>query len=581
MKIFILRYSSPVVPLIILLFMFYASSLGASELVSNQDESSYNDTNYIIASQFESTAAVKIQNNINIKYTSSHTRQFYIHNNYNPVWTTSNGQLLPIANQFIPILENSYQDGLNPNDYHIRQIKDILDRLNRLVAHSISDDSDNDSVVYNQKYVLNAQLDILLTDAFFLYSSHMAFGRVNNRVVYPNWIIDKRSFNLQELFNQALRSADMRKVLTMVIPQNPEYAKLKQQLAVYQGWAAEHKKWATVADGVKLTQGMQGSRVYMLQQRLMATGELKSINQTKKGIFDHELFQALIKFQQNNGLVADGVAGSTTIAALNIPLVMRLKQIALNMDRLRYLPSDLGQQYIMVNIPDFSLNLVKNGQTVLTMPVIVGKDDGLQSCVLSSQISYLDINPSWYIPNSIAVRDILPKLKQNPNYLNEHHIKTYTAYGVNVQEVNSKNIAWSKIESNIIPYKLRQEPGTDNPLGRIKFIFPNTCGIYLHDTSTPELFKNSRRDLSHGCIRIGKPIELATYLLADKPGWTQEQILNVINSGKSKVVTLNSIVKIYIVYATAWVNESGVLQFRNDIYAIDDVPYSIYNPARN
>lgn len=360
-----------------------------------------------------------------------------------------------------------------------------------------------------------------------------------------------------------------------------EYAKLKQQLAVYQGGAAEHKKWATVAEGVKLTQGMQGSRVYMLQQRLMATGELKSINQTKKGIFDHELFQALIKFQQNNGLVADGVAGSTTIAALNIPLVMRVKQIALNMDRLRYLPSDLGQQYIMVNIPDFSLNLVKNGQTVLTMPVIVGKDDGLQSCVLSSQISYLDINPSWYIPNSIAVRDILPKLKQNPNYLNEHHIKTYTAYGVNVQEVNSKNIAWSKIESNIIPYKLRQEPGTDNPLGRIKFIFPNTCGIYLHDTSTPELFKNSRRDLSHGCIRIGKPIELATYLLADKPGWTQEQILNVINSGKSKVVTLNSIVKIYIVYATAWVNESGVLQFRNDIYAIDDVPYSIYNPARN
>ncbi|MBP9743153.1 MAG: L,D-transpeptidase family protein, partial [Burkholderiales bacterium] len=242
------------------------------------------------------------------------------------------------------------------------------------------------------------------------------------------------------------------------------------------------------------------------------------------------------------------------------------------------LPSDLGTQYIMVNIPSFSLKVIANDQTVLDMPVIVGSERGLHSCVLSSQITYLDINPYWYIPNSIALRDMLPKLKHNPSYLIENHIKMYTSYGLDGKEVNSKDISWNKVESNIFPYKLRQEPGADNSLGRVKFIFPNDCGIYLHDTSTPQLFQNSKRDLSHGCIRIGKPIELAAYLLQDKSGWDQEKIVSTIASNTSKIVMLNKPMNIHIIYATAWVNESGVLQFRKDIYGMDAIPYPVYLP---
>ena len=190
-----------------------------------------------------------------------------------------------------------------------------------------------------------------------------------------------------------------------------------------------------------------------------------------ENLFDTNLLHAVIKFQLNNGLESDGVVGKTSYVALNIPIIQRIKQIELNMDRLRILPPDLGASYIKVNIPDFSLNVVDNGKTVLTMPVIVGRDDGLQSCVLSSQITYMDINPYWYIPKSIAVKDILPKVRKDKNYLSKNNIKVYTSFGESAIAIDSSSINWNETDASNFIYKLRQEPGDSNPLGHIKFIF--------------------------------------------------------------------------------------------------------------
>ncbi|MBP9743253.1 MAG: peptidoglycan-binding protein, partial [Burkholderiales bacterium] len=345
------------------------------------DELFYQDnlTNKYIASQFESESIIKAQCSQNVRCGSVYTKQFYRDNNYNLVWS-KNGQLLPLAIQCLTVLQDSYQEGLNPPDYHIVKIQTLLDYLK-------NHNEDNEKI---------AQLDILLTDAFFLYSSHVVLGRVNNKVIYPNWIITKRAVNLIDVLHQVLQSQNFKDTIDRLMPHNQEYLKLKQQLGIYQQLALKYKSWEQVPIGSKLVEGMHGDRVYRLQQRLLVSGELKHTSPSK--VFEHDLLQAVVLFQQNNGLIADGVVGKTTIDTLNIPLMTRIKQIELNMDRFRYLPSDLGTQYIMVNIPSFSLKVIANDQTVLDMPVIVGSERGLQSCVLSSQITYLDINPYWYIP---------------------------------------------------------------------------------------------------------------------------------------------------------------------------------------
>lgn len=540
-----------------ILFILFSAEVFASDL--NEQEIAF------IADKFESIPASKTMCGDQIRCSSSYTKHFYSTNQSAPVWT-KDGRPTPEVEKFVTILSKSYQDGLDPEDYHVEQINNMLADIRMKSPYKDQEEQASDL----------ADLDATLTDSFFLYASNLAFGKVNNKDAYPNWIITKRSVNLIDLFNQAIQSNDISGALDTLYPHYPEYTKLKQQLALYQELLTKQQTWPTVPAGPKLKKGMHDNRVLALQKRLLVSRELENID--KKGQFDQQLHKAVVKFQSSHGLNADGVVGKGTFDALNVPLLTRVKQIELNMDRLRWLPNDLGQQYVMVNIPDFSLRVVQDGKTVLSMPVIVGKDEGLQSCVLSSQITYLDINPYWYIPNSIAVKDLLPKLKRDPGYLARNDMKLFTAYGADGTEVDPKTVKWSKIESGVFPYKVRQEPGPENPLGRIKFIFQNKCGIYLHDTSTPQLFKSSRRDFSHGCIRIGKPLELATYLLSDKPNWTEDKIVAMMDSEDSKAVTLTKPMNIHIVYATAWVNESDVLQFRNDIYGIDNIEYPVYQP---
>jgi murein L,D-transpeptidase YcbB/YkuD len=238
------------------------------------------------------------------------------------------------------------------------------------------------------------------------------------------------------------------------------------------------------------------------------------------------------------------------------------------MERMRWIPDNVDQRSIVVNIANFELNVLNNEKTVLSMRVVVGKPFQ-RTPVFTAKMTYLVINPTWNVPDSIARKEILKKIMNDPQYLVKQNIKVLRGWGPLKKERDPETIDWSRVTANTLAYRFRQEPGSLNPLGRIKFIFPNKFDVYLHDTPSKRLFSESVRTFSHGCIRVEKPIELGEYVLRDAPGWTREKLSAAIQKGTEQTILLPHPLNVHFVYLTAWVDEEGVLQFRNDIYSRD------------
>jgi murein L,D-transpeptidase YcbB/YkuD len=260
--------------------------------------------------------------------------------------------------------------------------------------------------------------------------------------------------------------------------------------------------------------------------------------------------------------------GSNTLSVLNISVEDRIEQIKLNMERWRWLPQDLGERYIMVNTANFELDIIENGQSVTSSRAIVGKKDR-PTPALSQKITYMELNPYWNIPYKIAIDDILPNIKEDPNYLKAKNIRIFENWEDSAREINPESIDWDTVTKEHFAYKLRQDPANSNALGRVKFIFPNEFSIYLHDTPARELFNKTKRTFSSGCIRIEKPMELAAYLLTDNSKWTYEKLTAAVSSKKTRTILLSDPMNIHILYWTAWVDKDGTVNFREDIYGRD------------
>jgi murein L,D-transpeptidase YcbB/YkuD len=487
--------------------------------------------------------------------------QFYEGREFRPAWSDDFGPS-PEAEDFLEVIRSAYREGLNPEDYQLNKIEE---GLSDLYASQIGLEP------YDVAEL--AGLDLILTQAFFLYASHMVDGRVDHQNIYPDWVVNEKSVDLAAVLNEALEAKEMQKTLADLEPPYPRYAGLKETLVQYQA-IAESGGWAQVPSGPKLQMGSRGKRVAILRQRLIISGDLAATVQDKPYVFDRDLESAVRKFQKRHGLKDDGRVGKSTLKDMNVPVETRIRQIALNMDRLRWLSDDMGRNYIFVNIADFSLEVMEDERPVMVMRIIAGKDEQ-RSCVLSAKMTYLELNPFWRVPDSIAAKEILPQIKKEPGYLEQKNIKVFKDWKDNAKEMDPRLISWPRVRASNLGYKFRQEPGPLNPLGRIKFIFPNECEIYLHDTPARHLFGRTRRDLSHGCIRVEKPVELATYLLRNKETWMQKKILTEIKKGKRQVVMLTEPVNVHIFYGTAWVDRDGVLQFRNDIYHADEIAYDL------
>lgn len=490
--------------------------------------------------------------------------QFYADRAFAPAWVGNRGPL-PTALELLDVLKHADEEGLRPQDYRVTTIQRSLDELARPRALS---DARAPSWL--------ADLDLLLSDAFITYGNHQLRGRVRPETLYLQSRAIANDDHVGEVLKAAVETGNVRGELASLAPSSPAYSRLREALARYRDRAPLDKLRAVPA-GPTLRQGDRDSRVEAVRRRLVTSGDLDPAAVAGDD-FDAPLEEAVRRFQSRHGLDVDGAVGRMTLAALNVPAEKRVEQIALNMERWRWLPRDFGPRYILVNIPAFSLEVVDHGKRIMGMRVIVGKPYW-STPVFSARMTYLVLNPYWQVPPSIAVREILPLLRKDPEYLTREDMRVFEGWGADRIEIDPDSVDWTRVPVRGFPFRLRQEPGPDNPLGRVKFMFPNRFNVYLHDTPSKRLFAKPVRGFSHGCIRIEKAMDLAQYLLEDDPQWTRQDIEAAANFSKERTVRLPDPISVEIVYLTAWVDDHGIVQFRNDIYGRDKALAKALNGA--
>lgn len=479
--------------------------------------------------------------------------RFYLLRSFNPAWIDENGQPSEAAAVFSDRLAEVTAEGLDPARYRHDDIRARLATLNQ-----------GDHMATLTELV---DFELLLTDGWLTLAAHLLRGRVDPERLYGQWLASPRERDLVMLLDTALASNAIGQALDELLPAYTAYGRLRAALAQLRATdpASEPPR---VASGTTLRLGAEDDRVPAIRRRLRFFGDLPEDANLDDTRFDGQVDAALLAFQERHGLDADGIFGSGTRAALNTSLAERRTQIELNMERFRWLPQKVEARHLRVNIADFRLDLVEDDQPVMTMDVIVGRAYR-QTPVFNGRMTYLVFNPTWHLPPTISREDILPKLRRDPQSVAADGIRVLSGWGDNEREVDPASVDWRAVPARNLPYHFRQDPGPQNALGRVKFMLPNRFSVYLHDTPARELFDRTQRDFSSGCIRVERPLDLATHLLLEDPAWTPDRIAAAMASGKEQAVTLPRPLPVYIYYQTAWVDDDGALQFRADIYERD------------
>lgn len=376
------------------------------------------------------------------------------------------------------------------------------------------------------------------------------------------------AFDAVQALTMLTEAPDIAVALQNAVPGNAPYRALRRALSTYRAIATS-EEMTPIPAGPSIKPGMADPRVPLIRDRLGKLGDLVAKpNGTEGELYDPVLVQSVIRFQKRHGLEPDGVVGKNTLAEMNISIAARIDQIAVNMERWRWLPSDLGNDYILVNIAGFRLEVFELGVPSLEMAVVVGRPFR-RTPVFSAAISYLEFSPTWTVPPTILREDIIPGMRKDPEFLAKKGIRIFSSWNHDAQVIDPKAIDWQAPTSQLMSYRYVQPAGPKNALGRVKFMFPNKYSVYLHDTPDKNLFGRASRAFSSGCIRVEQPTALATLLLADQPKWTGPEIDKAMNLDSPVKVPLNKQMPIYITYATAWVGEGGTIEFRPDIYERD------------
>src|SRR5215831_3700266 len=466
-------------------------------------------------------------------------------------YQTFGGELLWLgstrANSFVSRLNNAEADGLDPNDYPGKQ-------LASLSAGGPSTDKRGLAII-----------ELYFSAAFLEYASDLKVGRFLPSKIDPDFFIEGRTIDQLSALKSLEQADSVDRFFDGWQPADRRYAELRTVLGKYRALAAKGG-WSTIPLGDGIRPGMTDLRVPAIRARLSLTDAAKNeVTANAAQVYDNSLVEVIKRFQARQGLDADGVIGSTTIVAMNVPVKERINSIILAMERLRWMPEDLGQQYLIVNIAGFELRRINGNQTEEQMAVVVGKPYH-RTPVFSDRIRFLEFNPYWNVPPDIAIKEELPTLRSNPGGLAAQGFEAVRGD----QVVDLRSVDWSSVGAGRFPYQLRQRPGTNNALGRVKFMFPNPHNVYLHDSPAHSLFGRNVRAFSHGCVRLSRPLELAEQVLrvGGVKGWTKDRINDVVASAKTTVVNLRDPLPVHITYLTAWVDE-GAANFRQDIYGHD------------
>ncbi len=469
-----------------------------------------------------------------------------------------------MVEELLEQVEGSASHGLRPEDFHVRQIRERLDAGTR-----------------DRNADYRADSEILYTDALARLGVTLKFGKLDAKRLDPAWNFD-REIEFEDpitVFNDVLSSKRIAAALEKVDPDTKFYDRLRRALVTYRD-IEEKGGWPTIPAGSGLKLGAEEERVIMLRKRLRITGDLEGAEPVDPKVFDEGLETAVKHFQTRHGIDADGKVGPRTLEELNTPVDARIDQIRATLERFRWVFRDLPEDYIIVDIAGYSAQLVKRGRPIWRTRVQVGKPYH-NTPVFRDTLQYIDFNPTWTIPPSILRNETLPRVRKDPEYLKRNNMSVVDHSG---EIIDPSTIDWAETASKRFPYIIRQEPGPENALGRVKFIFPNPYMVYLHDTPNKGLFARTERAFSHGCIRTQNPFELATLLLEDQ-GWDRTRVDEVVDSLENTRVDLEKPVDVLLLYWTAEADADGTVHFRKDLYNRDapiidglDQPFRIDAP---
>ncbi|MEB2778012.1 L,D-transpeptidase family protein [Algoriphagus sp. D3-2-R+10] len=481
--------------------------------------------------------------------------QFYTNRTFNPAWT-HDGVLSELAYELRFEIIQSEFDGLKPENYHLDLINEFFNQFESNKKQSIPNALDD-----------LADVDLLLSDAFFHLASHLEIGKVNPNNLAGNWHITakKTKVSYNDLLEVALDSQQIRQSLETLYPSISIYKKGREVIrAMDEIRKQDTLNWKAVKISKTIKVGEKNGGIPNLRERLGFWKYLQPYAYADEKEYDSTMFSAVQNFQQRNGLEPDGALGKNTVNALNQSPADLMDRAAVNMERLRWLPDTLrGAEMILVNIANYQLDYLSNRDTLFTARVIVGMKYHA-SPIFSSAMSYIVFSPYWNLPTSIVRNEVMPAVRKNPNYLAQKNMEVVTFSG---KAVDPTSVNWS---GKSIPYMIRQKPGAHNSLGLVKFMFPNEYSVYIHDTPSRSLFTREDRALSHGCIRIQNPADFAALLLKDDPTWTTEKIDQAMHQNREQIVTLNRKIPVVLLYLTFWADSKGQGHFRQDIYDRDE-----------
>lgn len=478
-------------------------------------------------------------------YTTGYLLDLYRKNQFHPLWVSPDN-----ISQLLAAIVAAGDEGLIPDDYHLKALTRYGAELKE--AASLA------------KIV---EYDLLLSDALVLLGQHKRYGKVD-----PSKVDEKQNLEATtprtspvDAYLNAIRTGTVRSALDNLSPHHQAYANLKEALSQYKHIAGKGG-WQQVPFGESLRPGMQDDRIPALRRRLAVTGEYHAKGGESNRYDDH-LAAAVKSFQARHHMEPDGVAGKSTIAAMNISAAERIKQIRVNLERTRWVIHDMPSSNLIVDIAGFRLQYYHNNTLAWTSKVMVGQPFH-QTPIFRSAITYIVLNPTWTITPDIIKNETVPSIVKDPGYLAKQRLRVLDGSGA---EVDANTIPWHQYQGKHFPYTLRQDAGRDNSLGLIKFLFPNPYHVYLHDTPSKSLFGRTQRAFSHGCIRVQNPLELGRLILANDPGnpTTAEKMDQIIASGKTTTVILKQPLPIYLMYLTTNVQD-GKVMFKPDLYSRDE-----------
>jgi murein L,D-transpeptidase YcbB/YkuD len=477
-------------------------------------------------------------------------RSFYQHRDFVTAWI-DDGSPKPQMDALIRAIHAADREGLDPELYSAS----LLDQRKQESSRGFLTKKGFDPKEATA-------MDAWLTWLYMKFASDLADGVSDLAHADPAWKIEAKAFDPLAHLERALRDNRIAESLFELTPTSPDYRALQRALEDYRAIAGRGG-WPAVPANIRLKSGQWSPLAGALARRLAATGDYsgKAPAPGVSSKYDHDLQEAVKRFQRRHGLTDDATVGPALVAEMNVPVAARIRQIELNMERWRWLPRNLGDPHILVNIPEMRLDVFEHGTTPLVMRVVVGKPD-TQTPIFNDKMTYLVFSPVWNVPDDIAEKETLPAVLSDPGFLNRMNMEVVDASGNHVDPGTIDLLSPAK-------YRFRQRPGGSNALGLVKFMFPNQFNVYLHDTPSDSLFARASRSLSHGCVRLEQPEKLAEYVLRDQPEWTSERIREAMHAGEEKIVKLKAAIPVYLGYWTSRVTADGQIQFRKDVYGID------------